>query len=285
MPYIGRSPSIGVRSRYVYTASGGQTLFSGTDSNGKTLKYDDGAYVDVYLNGVNLVPTTDFTATTKTSISLTSGAAASDIVEIVAYDIASIADTVSKANGGTFDGAITVNGNFSADGGTIKLDGNYPVATGNVALGNTALDSVTTGGNYNTAVGSNAMTNTTTGNQNVAVGFEALRENTTGFNNTAVGLYACLSNTTGQYNTSVGLNALRSNTTGSENTALGYQSAYSNTTGVYNTAVGRNALYSNTTSNNTAVGYQAGFSNTTGTLTALLQVPYDLILQVLTIQP
>jgi hypothetical protein len=107
MPYLGRSPSIGVRSRYIYTASGGQTLFSGTDSNGKTLAYADGAYVDVYLNGVNLVPTTDFTATTKTSITLTSGATASDIVEIVAYDISSIADTVSKLNGGEFGGNIT----------------------------------------------------------------------------------------------------------------------------------------------------------------------------------
>ena len=31
-----------------------------------------------------------------------------------------------------------VDGNLSVDGGTIKLDGNYPVGTGNVALGDTA---------------------------------------------------------------------------------------------------------------------------------------------------
>jgi hypothetical protein len=36
---------------------------------------------------------------------------------------------------------LTVAGNLSVDGGTIKLDGNYPVGTGNVALGDTALDS------------------------------------------------------------------------------------------------------------------------------------------------
>jgi hypothetical protein len=36
--------------------------------------------------------------------------------------------------------SLTVAGNLSVDGGTIKLDGNYPVGTGNVALGDTALD-------------------------------------------------------------------------------------------------------------------------------------------------
>ena len=107
MPYQGRQPGVGVRNRFIYTATGGQTLFSGADSNGLTLAYQDGAYVDVYLNGVMLVPTTDFTATTKTSITLTSGATASDIVEILAYDISSIADTVSALNGGTFSGNIT----------------------------------------------------------------------------------------------------------------------------------------------------------------------------------
>jgi hypothetical protein len=123
MPYQGRQPGVGVRGRFVYTATGGQTTFSGADSNGRTLSYQDGAYVDVYLNGVMLVPTTDFTATTKTSIALTSGATASDIVEILAYDISSIADTVSALNGGTFagsvvfDGAVTFNGATTGAGG------------------------------------------------------------------------------------------------------------------------------------------------------------------------
>ena len=40
---------------------------------------------------------------------------------------------------GTLTG-LTVNGNVSVDGGTIKLDGNYPTGTANVALGDTALD-------------------------------------------------------------------------------------------------------------------------------------------------
>lgn len=107
MAYLGRQPNTGVRSRYIYTATASQTTFSGTDDDGKTLKYEDAAYVDVFLNGVLLKPVTDYAATTKTSVVLTSAAAASDIVEIVAYDIANIADTVSAANGGAFGGTIT----------------------------------------------------------------------------------------------------------------------------------------------------------------------------------
>ena len=145
MPYQGRQPGVGVRNRFVYSASGGQTTFSGADSNGRTLAYQDGAYVDVYLNGVMLVPTTDFTATTKTSITLTSGATASDIVEILAYDISSIADTVSALNGGTFGGNITVSGSvtatsFSGDGSGLTGTGGGLFKGENGEVGSSAGD-------------------------------------------------------------------------------------------------------------------------------------------------
>ena len=52
----------------------------------------------------------------------------------------------------TFTGTATVSGNLSVDGGTIKLDGNYPVGTSNVALGDAALDASLTGGT-NTQLG------------------------------------------------------------------------------------------------------------------------------------
>jgi len=111
MPYIGNSPGTGTRNRYIYTATASQTTFSGADDNGKTLAYSDGDYVDVFLNGICLVPVDDYTATSKTSIVLTVGAAVDDILEVVAYDIATIADTVSKANGGNFEAGINVDGN------------------------------------------------------------------------------------------------------------------------------------------------------------------------------
>lgn len=107
MPYLGRQPNTGVRSRYLFTATASQDTFSGSDDDGKTLRYEDAAYLDVFLNGVLLKPVTDYTATSKTSVVLTSAAAVSDIIEIVAYDIANIADAVSAANGGAFSGNIT----------------------------------------------------------------------------------------------------------------------------------------------------------------------------------
>ena len=108
MSYIGKAPGFGIRNRYYYTATSSQTLFSGADDNGQTLAYADSKYLDVYLNGVLLVAGTDYTATTLTSVSLTSGAAADDIVEIVAYDIFSVADTVSASQGGTFSDNVSI---------------------------------------------------------------------------------------------------------------------------------------------------------------------------------
>jgi chemotaxis protein histidine kinase CheA len=156
---------------------------------------------------------------------------------------------------------LTVAGNVSVDGGTIKLDGNYPVGTNNVALGNTALDAVS--GGFNTAIGSGALTANTSGASNTAVGEGALEANTTASNNTAVGRDALFTNTTGASNTAVGFQALGLNTA-SNNTAVGYNSLVFNSTGTANTAVGTRALEDNTTGTNTAVGYVALTNNTTG---------------------
>ena len=141
----------------------------------------------------------------------------------------------------------------------IKLDGNYPTGTENVALGDTALDSVESGGQYNVAVGSKAGTAITTGDQNVAVGAYSLDATTTGSNNTAVGKSALGANTTASNNTALGTNALLANTTGTRNTAVGSGSLDSVTTGQRNAAVGYNALQAQTTTNyNTAIGDIAG---------------------------
>jgi hypothetical protein len=67
--------------------------------------------------------------------------------------------------------SLTVAGNLSVDGGTIKLDGNYPVGTNNVALGDAALDSNVSGAS-NVAIGADALTANTASN-NTAVGYQA----------------------------------------------------------------------------------------------------------------
>jgi len=117
MPYIGVSPSNGVRQKHTYTATASQTTFSGAGSEGISLSYKDSNYVDVYRNGVKLGDA-DYTATSGTSIVLGEGAAVSDIIEIVTYDVFSVADTVSKADGGTFDGNVAMAGTLAVTGET-----------------------------------------------------------------------------------------------------------------------------------------------------------------------
>ena len=65
---------------------------------------------------------------------------------------------------------LTNAGNFSTDGGTIKLDGNYPTGTCNVALGDNALGSGSLSGDFNTAVGTNALLANTSADANTAIG-------------------------------------------------------------------------------------------------------------------
>jgi hypothetical protein len=74
----------GTADRFTYTATASQTTFTGADDNTNSLSYDAG-FIDVYMNGVKLVNGSDFTATNGTSIVLTSGAAANDTIEIIAY--------------------------------------------------------------------------------------------------------------------------------------------------------------------------------------------------------
>jgi hypothetical protein len=135
----------------------------------------------------------------------------------------------------------------------------------NTGVGNTALQSNTTG-NFNTANGANSLKFNTTGTENTGIGGQALLSNVDGSRNTSIGYRSLQSNTTGSANTANGADALYFNTTGSANTANGADALISNTTGIQNTAIGGRALLSNTVdSNNTAIGYNSnivGASNT-----------------------
>jgi len=77
------------RTLFKYTATSGQTTFSGTDANGNTLAYTAGSF-DVFLNGV-LLDATDFTASNGTSVVLASAAATSDILTVLAYETDNLA--------------------------------------------------------------------------------------------------------------------------------------------------------------------------------------------------
>jgi len=129
MAYIGKSPTgTGVRQRYYFTATGGETSLSGTDDNGLTLSYSDGAYVDVLLNGIELVAGTDYNTSTANTIAGLSALAANDIVTVTVYDIFTVADTVSAKDGGTFSGNVAMGGTLSVTGAS-TLTGDLTVDT------------------------------------------------------------------------------------------------------------------------------------------------------------
>ena len=125
MPYIGVSPFNGVRRKHTYTATASQTSFSGAGTEGATLSYTDSTFVDVFQNGVKLGEA-DYTATSGTAIVLAQGASLNDLVEVVVYDVFSVADTVSKSAGGTFDGNVTM-------GGTLGVTGSIDLSSGILA--------------------------------------------------------------------------------------------------------------------------------------------------------
>ena len=133
MPYLGRSTDgFGVRDRFVFTASGSETSLSGSDDNSRTLKYQDGTYIDVFMNGVLLLRGTDYNTTTANTIGGLASLAANDVVEIIVYDVFSVANTVPQT-GGEYTGSVVFNSNITVDGNvndeglfddrTIMLDG------------------------------------------------------------------------------------------------------------------------------------------------------------------
>ena len=137
-------------------------------------------------------------------------------------------------------------------------NGNY-----NVALGDGALR-YTSSGSYNTAVGDNALRDNTFGGENTAVGFNALLNNETGNNNTGLGYYTLYTNTTGHRSTAVGDGALRTSNS-SDNVAVGYQTGRVVNSGSNNTLIGNYTAYNvNSGSHNTAVGYYALQTATAG---------------------
>jgi ribosomal protein L29 len=108
----------GTANRFEYTATAGQTTFTGADANGATMAYDAG-FIDVYLNGVKLA-NADFTATSGTSVILASGASVNDILMVVAYGTFQLANvsindlTDTPAAIGTAGQALVVNSGGTA---------------------------------------------------------------------------------------------------------------------------------------------------------------------------
>ena len=108
----------GTANRFSYTATAGQTTFTGADANGNTLAYDAG-YVDIFLNGIKIVVGTDVTATSGSSVVLTTGASLNDTLELIAYGTFTLANfSITDANDvpalGTAGQALVVNSGATA---------------------------------------------------------------------------------------------------------------------------------------------------------------------------
>ena len=81
MPYIGQgADGFGIRKRFFFTASAGDTSVSGTDNNGLTLTFTDGTLVDVFLNGVLLDPNSDYNTSTANTIGSLASLALNDFI-------------------------------------------------------------------------------------------------------------------------------------------------------------------------------------------------------------
>lgn len=139
MAYLGNSP--GVASQRVvttFTATAGQTVF--TPQSGYTL-----GYCDVFLNGIKLVNGDDYTASNGTSITLTSGAAVGDSVEVVAYFPRGLSDGYLKSE------ADALLAQKQASLGYTPVNKAGDTMTGNLAIAsylNTANGSYIGAGNY-----------------------------------------------------------------------------------------------------------------------------------------
>ena len=83
--YIGPIPvPQGIQNKETFTATAGQTTFN---TNG----YTDGAFINVYLNGVRLINGTDYTATNGSDIVLTQAASVSDVLDFETFNSFSLA--------------------------------------------------------------------------------------------------------------------------------------------------------------------------------------------------
>ena len=183
MSYIGTEPkdirSFG-RTKFDYTATQGQTAFTGADDDGKVLAFTVGQ-IEVYVNGI-LMDDSDFTTTGTGTVTLASAANLNDVINIVSFESNIPDNDYVPASGGTFSGNVT-------HSGTVTNSGNVTVGgTLGVTGATTMSNNLTVSGGLVSATGTSTQTNT----------------------ESDIGLYHSLKNLSSDVNTGVAL-ALGSN--------------------------------------------------------------------------
>ena len=122
---------------YKFTASAGQTTFTGSDDASTTLAYTAGNLF-VTLNGITLENGTDYTASNGTSVVLTDAAELSDEVDIYVFTAFNVANVT--AAGGDF--SIGDDLSFTSDAAVINLGADSDVTITHVADTGIALNSM-----------------------------------------------------------------------------------------------------------------------------------------------
>ena len=135
--------------------------------------------------------------------------------------------------------------------GTIS-DNYLPIGTAANTIGDFVLGLAE---NNSIWIGSDPTATTDTASKNVALGGTALDSITTGDSNVAIGYNAGTAVTTGGYSTYIGDMAGGLVTTTSYNNFIGYRAGYSATGQNQNNAMGHYALYENAGTNNVAIGH------------------------------
>ena len=124
MAYIGTEPkdirSFG-RAKFDYTASQGQTAFTGADDDGKTLGFTDGQ-MEVFVNGI-LMDESDFSTSNGNTVTLASAANLNDIISIVAMQTDIPNSDYVPASGGTFTGNVSMSGTLGVTGAVTASNG------------------------------------------------------------------------------------------------------------------------------------------------------------------
>jgi hypothetical protein len=174
---------------------------------------------------------------------------------------------------GSYNTAVGVRAIGSADGtGDFNAAVGYEAMLGNRSgymnscLGSQCLFLNATGWG-NTAAGETSLKSNRAGSENVAVGWQALRDPENTSNNVAVGVNALrgAADSSGSGNVAVGPGALYAFKSGNGNVAAGLSAGANIATGDFNTALGHQALnQTNIGSRNIGVGVNAGNTNKTG---------------------
>ena len=115
MSYIGTPPkdvrSFG-KAQFDFTATQGQTVFTGADDDSKTLGFTEGQ-IQVHVNGV-LLDGSDYSTSNNNTVTLSAAANANDVLTVLALQTDIPNSDYVPISGGTFSGDVTFGDNDKA---------------------------------------------------------------------------------------------------------------------------------------------------------------------------